>query len=174
MEIYGYKCFNGNGKNRYGIDIKEGQIYTTNSTVRYGVDGHGYHFCENLEDTFRFFKPENSNLCDDICICKVRGFGVIREREQDRVVEMDDGYYGLYAAENLEIIRVLTREEIINYGLSLYPEKATRFVSGLKLSNDEIELFRKKYKNSTMVNDAIDYFQLGDIEVYNRRVGIKH
>jgi len=169
MEIYGYKCFNGNGKNRYGKEIKEGTIYTTDKEVRYGNDGHGHHFCEHLEDTFRFFASDDSNLCEDIRICKVRGFGIIREREQDRVVEIDDGYYGLYAAENLEIIKVLTREEIIEYGLNLYPERAARFVSGLKLTGEEIERFREKFKKSVLVNDTIDYFQLGDKELYERK-----
>lgn len=101
MEIYGYKCFNSNGTNRYG-------------------------------------------------------------------------YYGLYAAENLEIIKILTREEIIEYGLNLYPERAERFVSGLKLSDDEIELFKERYKNSYRVLDAISYYQLNDKEVYSRRIGLKH
>lgn len=173
MEIFGYKCFNSNGKNRYGIDIKEGEVYSTDKDVRYGNNGHGYHFCTNLEDTFRFFASDDSNLCEDICICEVRGFGEIREREEDRVIDIDDGYYGLYAAQNLEIVKVLTRDEIIKYGLGLYPQRAARFISGLKLSNDEIEMFREKFKNSNIVNDAIDYYQLNDKEVYNRRSGLR-
>ena len=174
MEIYGYKCFNSNGTNRYGKRIEEGKIYTTSKPIKYGNDGHGHHFCENLEDTFRFFVSDDSNICEDVCICKVRGFGEIHEREDDRVVEIDDGYYGLYAAENLEIIKILTREEIIEYGLNLYPERAEKFVSGLKLSDDEIELFKERYKNSYRVLDAISYYQLNDKEVYSRRIGLKH
>ncbi|MBQ6282184.1 MAG: hypothetical protein IJK66_01445 [Bacilli bacterium] len=173
MELFGYKCFNANGKNRYGIDIREGIIYSTDKDVRYGNDGHGYHFCTNMEDTFRFFKSDKSNLCEDIFICEVRAFGEIREREQDRVVEVDDGYYGLYAAQNLEILKILTREEIIEYGLNLSPDRTVRFVSGLKLSDEEIERFREKYKASYIVNDAIDYYQLNDKDVYNRRFLLK-
>ena len=68
----------------------------------------------------------------------------------------------------------MTREEIIEYGLNLYPERAERFVSGLKLSDDEIELFKERYKNSYRVLDAISYYQLNDKEVYSRRIGLKH
>ena len=174
MEIYGYKCFYSDGKNRYGKDIVIGKIYSTDKKIRYGNNGHGYHFCERLEDTFRFFTSDESGLCENICICMVRGFGEIHERLEDRVVEMDDGYYGLYACQNLEIIRVLSRKEIIDYGLNLCSKRAVRFVSLLKLNSDEIEEFKDKFRNNQSVIDAIYYYQLKDLDLYNRKYKIKH
>ena len=57
MEIKGYKAFNSNMTNRYGRPFDEGKSYTINTALRvkFGNDGTGFHFCERLEDTLRYF-----------------------------------------------------------------------------------------------------------------------
>jgi len=159
MEIIGYKCFNKDMTNRYGKKLEVGKIYSTNNEVKFGNDGHGFHFCKNIEDTFRYFDAMN----EEVSICLVRGFGNIDEFEDDH-----NGYYDMYASENIEIIKELSREEIITIGLNLYPDRAKRFVSGIRLSDDEIEMFKEKYKTSTQVLKTIDYYQLGDKDAYKR------
>ncbi len=158
MEIYGYKCFNKDMTTRYGQKLEAGKIYKTENEVKFGNDGHGYHFCKNMEDTFRYF---DSN--EGISICYVKGFGKIDEYEDDYY-----GYYDMYAAENIEIIKELNREEIISYGLNLPSYRAKRFVQTFKLNNDEIELFKEKFGNSREVMNAISYYQLGNLDTYSK------
>lgn len=159
MEIRGYKCFNKDLTNRYGKKIEVGSVYSTNGEVKFGNDGHGFHFCKNIEDTFRYFDAMN----DDVCICLVKGYGKIDTYDDEYY-----GYYDMYASEHIEILKLLSRKEIIDIGLNLYPERAVRFVSGIKLSDDEIEMFKEKFKNNDCVIRAINYYQLSDKDAYSK------
>lgn len=160
MEIYGYKCFNKDMTNRYGKPIEIGKTYSTTNEVKFGNDGNGYHFCKNMEDTFRYFPATE----EEVSVCYVKGFGNIDEYEDDY-----NGYYDMYAAESIEIIKKLERNEIINYALNLPSYRVERFIQTFKLNNDEIELFKDKFSKNIDVINAISYYQLGDKEVYNRR-----
>lgn len=160
MEKIGYKCFNEDMTNRYGKKMEVGKIYTTKGEIKFGNSNHGFHFCKNIEDTIRYFNPKE----ETVCICLVRGFGTISEGFDDY-----NGYYDMYASENIEIIKKLSREEVIAIGLSLYPERVCRFVSQFKLYDDEIEMFKEKFKNSRIVLQSIDYYQLGNKEAFKTR-----
>ena len=161
MEKYGYKCFNKDMTNRYGVPLEVGKTYSIEGDIKFGNDGNGYHFCKNLEDTLRYFDAVN----DEVSICYVKGFGNIDEYEDDYY-----GYYDMYASSNMEIIKKLSREEIINYALNLYPFRACRFIQLFKLTTDEIVLFKNKFKNDKDVINSLLYYQLGDKEVYKRRL----
>ena len=158
MHYYGYKCFNKDLTNRYGNKFEIGKIYEKGENIKFGNDGHGFHFCKNLEDTLRYF-PANE---EEIAICYVRGFGNINTYEDEYY-----GYYDMYVSQKIEIIKKLTREEIINYALNLYSERAIRFIQLFKLNSEEIKLFKEKFKNDINVIKAILYYQLNDKDVYN-------
>jgi len=157
MEIIGYKCFNKDMTNRYGKKIEIGKIYTANGNIKVGNDGHGYHFCKNMEDTFRYFDAMN----DEVSLCLVKGTGKIDEYE-----DKYNGYYDIYASEDIEILKRLTREEIIIYGLNLNDIRVCRFIQCFKLTNDEIEMFKEKFSNKTLVLQFIEYYQIGNKDVF--------
>lgn len=159
MEKIGYKCFNKDMTNRYGRKMKVGDVYIANGKVKVGNNDHGFHFCKNLEDTFRYFDAMN----DDVMICLVRGFGNIDEYSDEY-----NGYYNIYASEHIEILKILSREEIIAYGLNLFYFRACRFIQGYKLNNDEIEIFKEKYKNYNSVLKYIEYYQLGNTDAFKK------
>lgn len=156
-EIYGFKCFNKDMTNRYGRKIEVGKIYSTNGNVKFGNNSHGFHFCKNLEDTFRYFNATE----EEVSVCYVRGFGKI-----DVYDDKYNDYYDMYAAENIEIIKKLSREEIINYELNKYEERVIRFIQTFRLTNDELYLFQEKFSKNDRVMKAIDYYQLGNKDAY--------
>lgn len=94
------------------------------------------NFAKKLEDTLRY------QLKDEDCltrpnIAKVIGFGDIVESFDDYY-----GYYELYAAENIKILKYLKEEEIIDYAPNLREDRMLRFVSLYRLNSDEIKLFK--------------------------------
>lgn len=157
MEIIGYKCFNKGLVNRYKKELEVGKIYTASGSVSFGNDGHGYHFCKNLEDTLRYFDGMN----EEISMCLVKGTGKIIEYEDDY-----NGYYDMYSSEHIEILKELTREEIISYALNLNEIRVCRFIQGFKLNSNEIKLFKEKWSQSKNVLKIIEYYQLKNIDAF--------
>ena len=68
----------------------------------------------------------------------------------------------------IKIVKVLTREEIINIGINLDEIRVKRFIQGFKLNSQEIELFKDKFQNNISVINVILYYQDKDKEVYKR------
>lgn len=159
MEIIGYKCFNKDLTNRYGRKMNVGEKYTANGAVNFGNVGHGFHFCKNIEDTFRYF-PANEK---EISVCLVKGTGEIVEYEDEY-----NGYYNMYSAEHIEILKQLNRDEVIEIGLKLSPYRVCRFIQCFKLSNDEIELFKEKFSDYKTVLQYIDYYQLNEKDAFKK------
>lgn len=158
MMIRGYKAFNKNMCNRYGMKFDVGVEYSVLGPVSFGNTGNGYHFCERLEDTLRYVDAMN----DEVKIAEVIGSGDVREMYDDYY-----GYYDMYVVSNLEIIRVLDREEIIDQFLMLPGYRVERFVKGFRLTDDELVNFKDKYMNEMKVLQAISYYQEGDTDAYN-------
>lgn len=158
--IYGYKCFNSDMTNRYGEKFELGKVYSTNGKVKFGNDGNGFHFCTNIEDTLRYFDAKD----DEVKICIVRGFG-------EYAIEEDDynGYYDMFSIENMEIVKILSREEIIHIALNLNELRVCRFIQCFKLNNDEIELFKEKFNKNRSVHDYIEYYQIGNKEAFKHK-----
>ena len=165
MQITGYKCFNEDLINRYGKKFEVGKIYRVENTIKFGLDGNGYHLCKNMEDTLRYFDAINKN----VDICEVIGSGETQEYYDDYY-----GYYNMYAASNLEIVKKLTREEIITIALELDAMRVIRFLALYKLNEDEINLFRRKFYNEPLVQDIISYYQECELDVFVKRKEYKH
>lgn len=159
MEIIGYKCFNKGLINRYGKQFSLGKIYIREGLIKFRNNGNGFHLCKNLEDTLRYFDAIN----DEVDICKVKGSGTIAEYSDEY-----NGYYDMYAVEKLELLKLLTREEIIMYALNLDSERLKRFLSSIKLTDEEIERVLNVIPTEE-VKCAIDYYQKKKLDVYNRR-----
>lgn len=157
MQVIGYKCFNEDLTNRYGINFEIGKIYSTKGEIKFGNVGNGFHFCKNIEDTFRYFDI----FAQNVTVCIVRGFGNIVEYEDEY-----NGYYNMYVSENIEILRELTREEIIQTMLNSNEIKVCRFIQTFKLTNEEIEMFKKRFSSYSIISKYIEYYQLNNKEIF--------
>lgn len=155
MEIHGYKAFAPDMTNRFGKKFPVGK-YHVDGDISFGVHGNGIHFAKNIEDTIRYGKIDDG--VGDVTIAEVIGSGIIVEGEDSY-----GGFYDLYCASDLEILRYLTRVEIINIALNLSPHRMERFVSYFRLTPQEMELF---YGIDLHVDAAIDYYQKGIKDVY--------
>lgn len=130
MFVIGYKGFNKDMTNRYGDKFEVGKIYHADGEISWGNNGNGFHLCSNIEDCFRYVDPDKS------VITEVMGFG--------KLVQHDDeyyGYYDMYVAENIRIIRTISRKEIINMMLNTYLERRERFIRDYNLTDEEMKLF---------------------------------
>lgn len=157
--IKGYKCFNKNLINRYGMPFEVGKTYSVDGDIQFGNNGNGFHMCVNLEDTLRYFDGFNT----EIDICEVMGDG--------NFVLFEDNYYGyydMYSVEKIHIIKKLSRNEIIEMLLNSYEFKVIRFIQGYKLLPEELELFKIKFANNISIIKAISYYQEGNLDVYSK------
>jgi len=157
--IIGYKCFNKGLINRYGKKFIIGQIYHVDKNVSFGNNKHGFHMCVNLEDTLRYFDSEN------IEIAEVIGFGNYELMEDEY-----NGFYDMYAVENLIIRKILSRDEIINYALNINEFRVQRFLQLFVLSEEEKLLFKEKYKDNKTILDIISYYQYHNLDTYTRKL----
>ena len=154
MAIIGYKCFDKGLINKYGKKFSVGKIYIMPGAIKFGINGNGFHMCKRIEDTFRYFECFEN----EVDVCLVKGSREIIEYSDDYY-----GYYDMYSVQKIEILKQLSREEIINEGLNMCDLRVKRFVSTLKLTEEEINLFKETFKDNLSVLDAIDYYQEGDI-----------
>jgi hypothetical protein len=156
----GYKCFNKGLVNRYGIPFEVGKTYHTSGEISFGNNGNGFHVCKNLEDTLRYFDA----MDDEVDIALVNCYGKYALGEDDY-----NGYYDMYAFEYMTILKVLTREEIIKYALSLNEIQVKRFISMYHLTPEEIALFKQKFAQYQQVLNTISYYQEGDTEAFTKK-----
>lgn len=156
--ILGYKAFNADLTNRYGVPFEEGRKYSVDGPAVFGNNGNGFHFCERLEDTLRYFDAMDG----EVKIALVEGSG--------EMVEYNDEYYGYYdmfSATELEVIRVLSRSEIVDMFGGTPGFRTVRFVQGFRLTDEEKAWLRFKHLADVDVLKAIDYYQEGDKESYS-------
>ena len=131
MFIIGYKGFNKNFTNRHGDKFEIGKVYHADGEIKWGNQGNGFHLCSNIEDCFRYVDPNNSIMTE------VLGFGKMKKYDDEYY-----GYYDMYVAEYLRIIRVISREDIIDMMLHTYLERRERFIRNFNLTDEELELFK--------------------------------
>lgn len=141
--IHGYKAFAADGTNIALETMPVGNYYY-DGQVKYGKNG--YHFAQNLEDTIRY----SGTSCP--IIAEVIASGVI-----DEGVDEYYGFYNIYVASNIEIVRYLTREEILQYALELNIERMKRFIVSYELTDEELNLFMQKNK---MVEKIVEDYHI--------------
>lgn len=154
MEVKGYKCFYKGLSTQYGDKLELGKVYTAHGKIVFGKNG--YHFCQRMEDTFRYFDTFNC----EVDVAKVIGMGKIDTSYDDY-----NEYYDLYCSEKIMLLKLLTRDDIIRYGLNLFGPRAWRFISTFGLTKEEIKLFKEKYYN--------EYDMLKRISVYQEKCDSK-
>ena len=156
----GYKIFNKGLVNRYGYKFQEGNSYKVNTkitSIKYGNNGYGFHFVKRLEDGLRYFDGMNK----EIDIAKVTSLGEIKEFYDDYY-----GYYDLYVTDHIYINHVLTRKEIIEEVLNMQQKRVERFISGYKLTEEEINIINRN--NDENIEKAINYYQRNIKNVYEK------
>lgn len=158
--VFGYKSFNEDLTNRYGFKFEIGNSYKVDGIIKFGINGNGFHMCERLEDTLRYFDAMNL----EVSVCEVVGNGEIVSFYDEY-----NGYDDMYAVEEISIIRKIDRDEIISMMLNVNEVRVLRFLQLYKLSNDELGLFQDRFKNNVMILDIIDYYQYGIKDVYTRK-----
>ena len=165
MQLIGYKCFNNDLTNRYGKQFEVGKIYTVNGDIKFGNNGNGFHMCKNMEDTLRYFDAMN-NIVN---ICEVIGTGDIVKYHDEYY-----GYYDMYAVSKLEILKKLTREQVIAIALNLPIIRVQRFLSLYKLNENELDLFKDKFVNEEDVQKIIEYYQENKLDAFVKGKGFKN
>lgn len=130
--IKGYKAFNSNMTNRYGEKFEVGKTYHANGKIKWGNEGNGFHFCTYLEDCFRFFSSE------DVLVAQVIGYGDMEQYDDDYY-----GYYFMYVSEYMDIVKLLTRDEIIQEMLCVNEDRKNRFIRDFKLTKEELRQFEE-------------------------------
>ena len=157
---YGYKCFNKGLTNRNGQKFEIGKVYHCDGKIKYGNNGNGFHMALMLEDTLKYFD-------DDIDIAYVKCYGEYDE-VPDTMENIENDNYDLFAFEYMVIEKVLTREEIINHMLSAWEDSVIKFIVRFKLTEEEKELFREKFKTNFRIQKYMAYYQDGDTEAFER------
>lgn len=165
MEKLGYKVFNKGLINLFGSKVELNHKYSVEGPLKWGGscnDGNGFHFCTYLEDCLRFV---SDSLDKEIDVALVKGSG--------DMIEYWDDYYGnyeMFVARNMEVIKVLSREEIINYIFTHnYINTLEKFISGYRLTEDEIKLFKER----GLGLDYIEYYQYGNQKVFEKKFNSK-
>lgn len=151
--IKGFKCFYSGLINAFGQQLQLDRKYIYDGKVKF--KSSGYHLCTNLEDTLRYFDGVNKG----INICEVVGF--------PEYIKFDDeyyGYYDMYACQGILLTKVLTRDEIIAKADKMHSLAFKRFAAGYKLTDNELDYFKNKYrKDLDVLHHLIYYYEDKDI-----------
>ncbi len=157
--IYGYKCFTKGLINRHGKQFEIGKEYHCDKEIKFGNEGNGFHMALRLEDTLKYFDQ-------DIDIAYVKCYGKYDEIPDTKENEENDNY-DMFAFEYMVIEKVLTREEIITYMLNAWESSVLKFIIYFKLTEEEKQLFRERFKTNSKIQKYISYYQDGDKEVFD-------
>lgn len=166
MKQKGFKAFNSNMENQYGMKFEEGKTYSIpeDMNLTKGPLGTGFHYTPYLEDTLRYV----DGMSKDIYIARITA--------KKEIITFDDeynGYYDISATRELTIEHILTRKEIINYMLHRPIPAIIRFIGGFKLTKEEIAIIKENFNNNLNLSLAIEYYQKNNKEVYNKIYQLK-
>lgn len=158
--IKGYKAFNSDKTNRYGIPFEEGKAYKVDGDISFGNQGNGFHMCTSISDVFRYIDASDIN---NYKIAVVYGYG-------DSVLYEDDyeGYYDMYACRCMYVKKFLTRSEVFEIFKELNDWQVLKVIKTSKLLPKEIIFFKNKFSNNAAVMCALLYYQFGDKDVYKK------
>ncbi len=162
-EIIAYKAFFKGLKNNIdGIDYQVGKEYQTTDRLQYMKSG--FHMCKNPEDCFRFIKP----TVTDVDLTLVRGFGNWYGFDAG-YRSYDDTIGYIYVTEKMEILKVFTREEIIDMAVEMAPISLDTFLYLYPLTKEEAKYLIDNYKYDNLghlwnkseknIADLVDSYQ---------------
>ncbi len=148
-EVIAYKAFFKGLTNDFDdIQYEIGKPYTTKDRLQY-LSG-GYHMCEQFEDCFKFYLVTET----EVDLAQVRGFGNMISFDAGEG-KYDDSLGFMYICEKMEILKVLTRKEILELALELNELRLKQFLLFYPLTEEEIEVItdhciNKKYRKLKM------------------------
>lgn len=155
-EIYGFKCFNKGLTTRYGDKLEIGKIYESNGAPIF--QHNGFHMCERMEDTLRYFDAFGG----DVDICRVIGYPPFHDYYDDYY-----GYYDMHSCQKIILTELLTRDEIIKEADKMNELRFRRFLSLYHLNDEELKMFVNKYKNNQYVLSHLIFYYF-DNNVYKK------
>lgn len=161
--IRGYKAFYKGLVNKNGFQFEEWKTYSTEGKIKYGQNGNGFHFCERIEDTLRYFSLED----EELDFAEVTGLGNI-----DEYHDHYNGFFNMYCTDKLRIDKVLSREDIISIFINMdgyHNPRLIRFIMLYPLTNEELALFKEKFSKEKEVMDAIHYYQEKKKDTYEKQ-----
>jgi len=160
VEVKGYKAFNKDHTNRYGIIFEEGKDYHVDGPISFGNNGNGFHMCTHLSDVFRFFVP------DDISVAQVTGSG---EYVVEDFHDWSESYLDMYAVSDIHIDKFLTREEIIDIMSKSSSFDIVKFFATFRCTPNEGLQVLKGNMDSPYYNRAVAAFlyYLKNINAYD-------
>ena len=161
-DIKGYKAFNKNKTNRYGVPFVEGVTYKVDGDIAFGNSGNGFHMCTHLSDVFRYFDA----IEDEVLVAKVIGRGDRREYSDEY-----EGYYDMYACREMQIIRFLSREEVIAHMLNAIEPDVIKFIKTFRMTGDEKIDFLYQFRSNMKVIEHLLYYQYGYKKVFQEHDG---
>ena len=152
MEVKGYKAFNNDKTNRYGLPFVEGETYHMDGPISFGNNGNGFHMCANLSDVFRFFEYQD----EEVCVAEVTGSGTIIKYDDEY-----NGYYDMYSVSQITIDKFLSRKEIIAHMLKDHEFNNQKFLMTFKLTEVEKVRYLKKYRHNEHMLKWLLFYQYG-------------
>lgn len=151
----GYKALNSDLTNRYNKKYELFKTYHADGTIKFGNNGNGFHMCTNVEDTLRYV----NTFSEDISICMIAGWGKYSEYNDDYY-----GYYDMYAYEYMQIIKILSKEDVLELATNMPFYRLLRFLRDYKLEPSELEYLKKLYIDNQYIlkrleeNENRNYF----------------
>lgn len=161
-EVKGYKAFNKDKTNRYGLPFTEGISYRVGGDISFGNTGNGFHMCTHLSDVFRYFDA----IDDDVVVAEVIGRGDRRKFNDEY-----EGYYDMYAVRELYVSRFMTREEVIAEMLTATEHDVIKFIKTFKMTGDEKIDFLYHFRDKIKVVEHLLYYQYGYKKVFQEHDG---
>ena len=157
----GYKLLDIGLINEYGFKYEINKLYTLNGELKWNYNG--FHFCTHIEDTLRYRDKEKETFE----IVEIESLGNIVDGSN-----MENDYYGYetgYATDMFKIIRIISREELINIVLSTKNiNRVIRLISSIQLTDYEINQITELYPNN-QIKQYINYYQYNDKEAFSLR-----
>ena len=161
-EVKGYKAFNIDKTNRYGVPFTEGVTYKVDGDISFGNTGNGFHMCTHLSDVFRYFDA----IDDDVLVAEVIGRGERRKHNDEY-----EGYYDMYSVRELYIKRFMSREEVIARMLNAIEPDVIKFIKTFKMTGDEKIDFLYQFRGNMKVIEHLLYYQYGYKKVFQEHDG---
>lgn len=156
----GYKLLDEGYINEYGHVYEFNKKYYLRGDLRWNYNG--FHFCTHIEDTLRYRNRER----DTFVIVEVLAGGNIVDGSS-----VENDYYGYesgFASSEIEILREVPREEMINIVInSNIVDRVNRLIMSIPLTEEEINLILEKYSKD-IVRQYIEYYQYDNKEVFHK------
>lgn len=156
----GFKLLDEGYINEYGHVYEFNKKYHLNGDLRWNYNG--FHFCTHIEDTLRYRNKEKGTFV----IVEVLASGDIVDGSS-----VENDYYGYesgYASSEIEIVREVSREEMINIVInSNVIDRVNRLIMSIPLTEEEINLILDRYPKD-IVRQYIEYYQYDNKDVFHK------